>query len=173
MAEPVLVEVGRIARPHGLRGEVVVELITDRDERVAPGACLQSDAGPLVVVASRPEHGQHGRRGSGAGSRAAHERWVVGFEGHTDRDAAERLRGLTLRAEPLDDPDELWTHDLVGSEVVLRASGERVGTCTALVANPAADLLELDGGALVPVVFVVEQSTGRVVIDPPDGLFDL
>ena len=44
---------------------------------------------------------------------------------------------------------------------------------TAVEANPAHDLLVLDSGALVPMVFVVEQRDGVVVIDPPDGLFDL
>ena len=42
-----------------------------------------------------------------------------------------------------------------------------------MIDNPAADLLELDSGALVPVVFVTEQSPERIVIDPPDGLFEL
>jgi 16S rRNA processing protein RimM len=167
---PALVEIGRIARPHGLRGEVVVELITDREERVTPGSRLQSDAGPLVVGSSRPQHGQHERSTK---AQAVRQRWVVQFEGHTGRDAAEQLRGLTLRAEPLDDPDELWAHDLVGSSVVLEGGGEAVGTCVAVVANPASDLLELDSGRLVPVVFVVEHAPGRVVIDPPEGLLDL
>jgi 16S rRNA processing protein RimM len=48
-----------------------------------------------------------------------------------------------------------------------------MGRVTAVEANPAHDLLVLDGGALVPMVFVVEQRDGVVVIDPPDGLFDL
>jgi 16S rRNA processing protein RimM len=95
----------------------------------------------------------------------------VAFEGHTGREAAERLRGLALRAEPFDDPDALWVHDLVGSEVVT-VDGEVAGRCVAVVANPASDLLELDGGAVVPVVFVVERTPGRVVIDPPEGLLE-
>jgi 16S rRNA processing protein RimM len=151
-----LLEVGRIGRPHGIRGEVVVRLTTDRDERLAPGATLQSDAGELVVVRSRPHQ----------------DRWIVAFRGHDTREAAEALRGRLLRAEPLDDPDELWVHDLVGASVETTA-GERVGACVAVVANPAADLLELDTGALVPVVFVVDRGPGRVTIDPPDGLFDV
>ena len=57
--------------------------------------------------------------------------------------------------------------------VVLLADQRVVGSCVAVLANPAADLLELDTGALVPAVFVVEQQPGRVIIDPPDGLFDL
>jgi 16S rRNA processing protein RimM len=144
-----------VTRPHGLRGEVVVDLTTDRVERLAPGTVLSSDAGDLTVAAARP----HQRR------------WIVAFEGHADREAAERLRGLALRAETLDDPDALWVHDLVGSEVVT-VDGDVAGTCVAVVANPASDLLELDGGALVPVVFVVERTSGRVVIDPPDGLLE-
>jgi 16S rRNA processing protein RimM len=66
----------------------------------------------------------------------------------------------------------MWVHDLVGAEVVT-VDGDIVGRCTGLVANPAADLLELDSGALVPVVFVVDHTPGRVTIDPPEGLFDL
>jgi len=150
-----LLEIGRVTRPHGLRGEVVVDLTTDRVERLTPGAVLASDAGDLTVVAARP----HQRR------------WIVAFEGHTGREAADRLRGLALRAEALDDPDQLWVHDLVGSEVVT-IGGETVGSCVAVVANPASDLLELDGGALVPVVFVVERRPGQVIIDPPEGLFE-
>jgi 16S rRNA processing protein RimM len=63
-------------------------------------------------------------------------------------------------------------HDLVGAEV-LEPDGTRRGRVTAVVANPAADLLELDTGALVPLTFVVEHGGGRVVVDPPVGLFDL
>jgi 16S rRNA processing protein RimM len=150
-----LLEIGRVTRPHGLRGEVVVDLTTDRVERLTPGTVLASDAGELTVATARP----HQRR------------WIVAFEGHSGREAADRLRGLALRAEALDDPGELWVHDLVGSEVVT-VGGDAVGTCVAVVANPASDLLELDGGALVPVVFVVERTPGHVIIDPPEGLLD-
>jgi 16S rRNA processing protein RimM len=155
-SRPTLLEVGRIGRAHGLRGDVVVSLTTDRLERVAPGAVLVTDAGELEVRASRPHQG----------------RWIVAFAGQDNREDADRLKGLILRAEAVDDPAELWVHDLVGAEVVTVA-GETVGRCTGVVANPAADLLELDSGALVPVVFVVDHTPDRVTIDPPDGLFDL
>jgi 16S rRNA processing protein RimM len=151
-----LLEVGHVAKPHGLRGEVVVRLTTDRVERLAPGSVLHADGGDLVVVASRPHQ----------------DRWIVAFDGVDAREAADRLRGTTLRAEPLDDPDEVWVHDLVGATVVT-VGGEEVGTCVSVVANPASDLLELDSGALVPVVFVVEHSAERIVIEPPPGLFEL
>ncbi|HEY8546051.1 MAG TPA: hypothetical protein VIL36_13425 [Acidimicrobiales bacterium] len=166
---PSLVEVGRITRPHGLRGEVVVALTSDREERVAVGARLETDRGPLVVASARREH----RKGETRHTAQYTQHWIVAFRGHEGRDAAEALRGLVLRAEPIDDPDTLWVDDLVGSTVELAGSGEAVGTCVAVVANPAADLLELDSGALVPVVFVVDHAPGRVVVDPPEGLFDL
>lgn len=151
-----LLEVGRIGKPHGLRGEVLVRLTTDRAERLDPGAVLSSDAGDLVVTASRPHQ----------------DRWIVAFDGHVGREAADALRGLALRAEAIDDPDEMWVHDLVGSAVETVA-GEAVGTCVSVLANPASDLLELEGGALVPVAFVVRREPGRVVVEVPEGLFDL
>jgi len=150
-----LLEVGHITKPHGIKGEVIVRLISDRAERVAPGFVLQSDRGPLTVESSRP-----------------HQRdWIVAFEGVPDRNTAETMRGLVLRAAPLDDPDVLWVHELVGSRVV-EADGTDRGVVTAVEANPASDLLVLDSGALVPLTFVVSTEPGRVVIDPPAGLFD-
>lgn len=153
---PPLLEVGYVARAHGLAGEVVVVLITDRSERLSPGMVLSSDAGDLTVASSRPHQ----------------DRWIVTFAGHTTREAAEALRGCALRAAALDDPSELWVHEMVGSLVVTTA-GDTVGRCVAVVANPAADLIELDSGALVPVSFVVDHAPGTLTVDPPDGLFDL
>lgn len=152
---PELLEVGRIAKPHGVRGEVVVELLTDRHERVEPGSVLTTTSGELVVITSRP----HGSR------------WLVTFEGMTDRSHAEALHGATLWAEPIDDPDALWVHDVVGLEVV-SVDGTAHGRVTAVQDNPAHDLLVLEGGALVPVVFIVSNEPDRLVIDPPAGLFD-
>lgn len=152
-----LLEVGRITKSHGLRGEVVVLLSSDRAERVAPGATLHSDRGPLVVASSRPHQ----------------DRWVVAFEGVHGREASDLLRGLVLRGEPIDDPDALWVHELIGCRVV-DADGADRGAVEAVQANPAADLLVLDSGALVPVVFVVgAPADGVVHVDTPPGLFEL
>lgn len=149
--------VGRITKAHGLRGEVVVDLLSTETERLAAGSVLDSARGPLTVVAARPHQ----------------DRWLVQLDGVASREAAEALRGTELRAEPLDDPDALWVHELVGAEVV-EADGTVRGRVVAVVANPADDLLELDGGALVPVGFVTgRDEAGRVVVDAPDGLFDL
>jgi 16S rRNA processing protein RimM len=154
--------VGRIGRAHGLRGEVAVTFTTNRDERSAVGAVLYAGDRELVITASRPHQGRR----------------LVQFAGVDDRTAAEALLGVTIAAEPLAadagerTDGEFWVHELVGSRVVDRAGIGR-GSVIAVEANPAHDLLVLDGGALVPMVFVVEQRDGEVVIDPPDGLFDL
>jgi 16S rRNA processing protein RimM len=153
--DPARLEVGRIARPHGLKGEVAVALITDRAERVAPGAELATDNGVLRVVSSR----------------AHQDRWLVFFEGVADRTSAERLAGTVLYADALDDPDALWVHDVVGTTVVER-DGTTRGKVVAVIDNPAHDLLELDTGALVPVVFVLSSADGVTTIDPPAGLFE-
>lgn len=149
--------VGRVTRAHGLGGEVVVDLLSSEVEtRLAPGARLDTGDRTLVVRAARPHQ----------------DRWLVTFEGVSDRSAAEALRGTELHGEPLDDPDALWVHELVGAAVVDTA-GAACGTVAAVVANPADDLLELDGGALVPVTFVVGwDDERRLVIDPPEGLLE-
>lgn len=153
----MLLEVGRTGRPHGVRGDLYVDLITDRVERLAVGARLQAGSRWLTVESAR-------RAGT---------RWLVHFEGVADRTVAEALVNLPLRAEPLPEPaDGMYVHQLIGAEVV-DAAGVSHGRCTAVVANPAHDLLELESGALVPMVFVVSAEPGRIVIDPPEGLFDL
>lgn len=152
-------EIGRIGRPHGVRGAVYVTLVTDRGERLAPGARVQAGSQWLTVVTSRPQA----------------QRWLVQFAGVDDRTAAERLTGTVLFAEPLTGPssgDDLWVHDLIGTRVI-ELDGTDRGVCTSVIANPANDLLELDDGSLVPVTFVVSCADGVTTIDPPEGLFDL
>lgn len=151
-------EVGRIGRAHGLRGEVVVTPVSNISERFARGSTLWVDDRAYVIASSRPY--QH--------------RYVVRFEGVDDRNGADTLRGKIVEAEPLAEPPagELWVHDLIGSAVRDR-SGAPVGRVVSVEANPAHDLLVLDNGALVPMVFVVSSESGVVVIDPPEGLFDL
>lgn len=151
-----LLEVGRIGRPHGIRGEVYVSLSTDRTERMAVGSRLFARGKWLTVERSKPQP----------------PRWLVVFDAIPDRTTAEHFTGATLHAEPIDDPDELWVHDLVGANVV-EVDGTSRGRCVSVVENPAADLLELESGALVPVTFVVSVVGSDVTIDPPDGLFDI
>lgn len=155
-----LLEVGRIGRAHGIRGDVFFVLTSDRDERAAVGARLWLRDRWMTVAASSHASGK----------------WRVHLEGVDDRNAAEALTGTKVFAEPLDDADALWVHHLIGATVI-EANGIDRGRCVSVVANPASDLLELESGALVPVAFVlgVDVSGGvpLVTIDPPDGLFDL
>jgi 16S rRNA processing protein RimM len=151
----VLLEVGRVVRPHGLSGETVVELVTNRPERVEAGSLLYTSGRELRVTRAR----------------RSSRRWLVCFDGVGDLEAAERLRGAPLLARPLSDPEALWVHDLIGS-VVRSTTGEELGKVSSVLANPASDLLELEGGGLVPVCFVVERGSGSVVVDVPSGLLD-
>jgi len=155
----VLLEVGRVGRAHGLRGEVHVVAVSNVAERFAPGSELVVGDRPLVVASARA---------SGSG-------WVVKFSGVDDRDAAELLRGRSVQAVALEAGsrgDDVFVHEVIGAEVRDR-SGKRIGRVEAVQANPAHDLLVLDGGALVPFVFVVDREPGVVVVDLPEGLLDL
>ena len=153
-----MLEVGAIVKPHGLKGDVIVVLTTNRDERVAPGAVLVGEDGrEFEVVRSSIHGGRH----------------IVTFAGINGIDAADALRGTPLFAAPLEDPDALWVHELIGSRVE-DESGQVLGTVEGVQANPASDLLVLSGGALIPLRFVVRtEPAARVVVALPDGLLDL
>ena len=155
---PTELLVGWIGKAHGLKGEVVVTLTTNRAERVDPGAQLTgADGAELVVASSRPHQ----------------DKFIVRFEGITDRNGAEALRGAELSAAPIDDDDELWVHDLIGC-VVTDQDGVERGKVETVQENPASDLLVLDDGMLVPVVFVTSCEPGvSIDIDAPAGLFEL
>lgn len=160
--ERPLLEIGRVTRPHGLRGQVVVELWSNRPERMAPGAVWHGPHGPLEVA--------HASRLPRAGG---HERWLVSLRQIGDRAGAEALRDAVLRAAPIDDDDALWVHELVGSRV-LDAEGSPLGVVEVVEANPASDLLVLDSGRLlIPLRFVVARGEGWLRVDLPDGLLDL
>jgi len=152
-----LLEVGYIRRAHGLRGDVFVQLLSDSDARVAPGSEMFADGERLVVESSRM---------AGSGRR------VVKFAQIVDRTAAEKYANRALRGRPIDDPDALWVHEMIGRRVV-ETDGTDHGVCVSVLANPAADLLELDSGALVPSNFVVSIDDDTITVDTPEGLFDL
>ncbi|MEL6981431.1 MAG: hypothetical protein AAFO29_03300, partial [Actinomycetota bacterium] len=118
-SSPDLLEVGRIEKAHGLRGEVVVSLSTNMvGDRSAPGTVLATDAGPLTVIRSRPHS----------------HRWLFTFDGVDSREGADELRGTILRAEPLSsdgaDPGPpspsahhggevvAFVHELIGRHVI-------------------------------------------------------
>jgi 16S rRNA processing protein RimM len=165
------VVVGRIGRPHGLRGEVTVQVTTDDpDERFAAGAVLGTDPparGPLTV----------------AGMRRSGPVLVIGFDGITDRNAAEALRGTTLTLDSADlpvpdDPEEFYDHQLIGLSVADR-TGIVLGTVVQVWHPPASPVLVVDrpdgSQEFVPfvsaIVPVVDLEHGRLIVDPPDGMF--
>ena len=164
--------VGRIGRAHGIHGLVSVDVRTDEPERrLAPGAVLLTDPearGPLTIVEGRVHSG----------------RLLLQFEGVEDRTQAEALRGTDLvvdidPAELPEDEDEWYDHQLVGLAAVA-TDGTTYGSVTEVVHLPMQDLLAVrtESGAevLVPLVaaFVpeVDVTGGRVVLDPPGGLFE-
>jgi 16S rRNA processing protein RimM len=168
----MLLVIGRIVRPHGIRGEVVVDVRTDEPaQRFAVGSVLVTDppGSSLTVEAARPHQG----------------RLIVSFDGVPDRDVADGLRGRVLYVDSADvpsseDPDEFSDHELVGLAAV-SPEGERLGEVERVEHAPASDLLVLrrpDGGtALVPfvkaIVPEVDLAGGRVVLTPPEGLLEL
>jgi len=153
-----LLEVGRIVKPHGLRGDVIVSLSTNRQERVAAGSVLTTDDGRELHVLRSSRH---------------QGRFIVTFEGVDGIDDAEGTRGARLSAPAMHDPEALWVHELIGARVE-DAGGRVLGTIEGVEANPASDLLVLDGGALIPLRFVVASEPGvRVTVEVPDGLLDL
>jgi 16S rRNA processing protein RimM len=168
----VQVTVGRIGRPHGIRGDVVVGVRTDEPElRFAQGSRLDTDPadlGPLTVAGSKWHSGE----------------LLVRFEGISDRDAAAELRGAWLTADsaaiaPPEDPDEFRDADLVGLSV-RTVDGTQVGTVDDVL-HSGQDVLVIkstDGRDVMvpfvkPLVPEVDVSSGYLVIDPPEGLLDL
>jgi 16S rRNA processing protein RimM len=173
--------VGRVGRPHGIRGELTVQVHTDDPElRFAAGSVLATEPaarGPLTVSSSRWHSG----------------RLLVTFAGYPDRSSAEDLRGTLLVMDSADvgpaaDPDEFHDYQLIGLDV-LTVAGEPVGV-VADVLHQGQDLLVIQPSAgpsrvpgperdqiLVPFVAAivpeVDVRAGRLVIDPPEGLLDL
>ena len=161
--------VGRIGRPHGVRGDVTVEVRTDDPElRFPVGAAIATDPadrGPLVIESRRWHKGA----------------LLITFAGVAARDAAEELRGTMLvidsaEVTPSDDPDEFHDHQLIGLTVVT-ASDEVVGEVTDVL-HHGQDLLVVrrsgQDDALIPFVRAlvpeVDVEGGRLVVDPPEGL---
>ena len=152
-------EIGRVGRAHGVRGELTVSLLTDRADRLAVGAWVRAGDEWMQIAAARK----------------LPDRWLVSFGGVGDRSAAEAMAHRSLFAladDSDDDPDALWVHHVIGAPVVDQHGVDR-GRCVAVLDNPADHLLELDSGALVPARFAHRRADGTVVVDAPDGLFEL
>lgn len=182
-----LVQIGRVIKPHGVRGEVSVAVTTDDpDGRFAPGTQLlgvhTGKQLQLTVRTVRPHQG----------------RLLVTFEEIPGRTEAESLRGLRFFAEPTEEPEAFYDHDLVGLHVLnvgavsaqeahdrayegVQPEPQDIGRVAAVERGPAQRILVVDlddgGTARVPfveaIVPIVDLDNDAIVITPPDGLLEL
>ena len=167
-----MVLVGRIARPHGIRGQVIVTPETDFvEERFREGAIFrtQSDRGEEVLTVSS--------------ARIQNGRPVIGFEGFATIEDVERLAGRELRVpedtlQPLGN-GAYYVHDLVGC-VVETISGQRIGEVQRVDGGAGASVLSVAGArgeVLVPlaadICIEIDIAARRIRIDPPEGLLEL
>lgn len=157
--------VGLVGRAHGLSGHVIVHPETDNPRRFEPGAVVR--LGDRVLRVASSSRGEAGIR--------------VRFEGVDDRTSAEALRGAELRIDDHDRRplrrDEYWPDDLIGLRV-LDATGQEVGTVTAVAEGPAQDRLVIagpHGEAEVPFVAElvphVDVEQGLLRLGAVEGLF--
>ncbi|MEE8116136.1 MAG: ribosome maturation factor RimM [Gemmatimonadales bacterium] len=166
--------VARLRKPHGLKGEAVVWVLTDEPDAVlAPGKTLTplADSGqpcgtPVVIERSRPYQRQ----------------WLVKFRGIADRTTVERWRQRVfgVPSSELSPPaeDEMYAHEVPGALVV--AQGRELGVAVGLVDVPGGELLavEIDGREVLlpfrkPIVQRIDRSARRIEVDPPPGLLEL
>lgn len=162
---------GVVGAPHGVRGAVRIKSFTDEPEAIAGYGALEDESGAqrftLRVIGAAKGDGMV----------------IATLSGVADRDRAEALRGLRLYAPrsalPAPAEDEFYHADLVGLAAELD-DGSTLGTVIAVHDFGAGDIIEIarEEGQPVLVPFtraavpVVDTAGGKVVIDPPDGLFD-
>jgi 16S rRNA processing protein RimM len=164
--------VGLIARPHGIRGQVIVNPNTDfPEERFGAGATLfvlrDACIEPFIVTTSRMQQG----------------RPVIGLEGVADVDAAQELAGLEVRV-PLEALTKLpdgtfYRHDLIGS-VVETPDGATVGSVSDVegeLGNMRLVVQGERGEVLIPlaaeICTTIDPAGKRIVVAPPDGLLEI
>jgi 16S rRNA processing protein RimM len=173
-AEPHHLVVGRLRKPHGLKGEVTLFPLTDDPARVfAPGRQVwlvgldgATVAGPLTIERSK----------------AYHREWLVKIAGAERREDIEPWRGLFLAAPaselapPAD--DEVYLHELDGFSVRL-PDDTPLGLVSAVYELPAGLMIEVQGPKrefLLPYrkefVTQVDRAGRRLVVTPPEGLME-
>lgn len=154
-----------VGAPHGLRGEVYLDVRTDDPERLAPGCVLDTDSRDFPHLTVESLRGHRGRV-------------MATFAEVGDRSGAEALRGTVLLVEEEPEEDAWYPHELVGLEA-RTPTGDVLGEVVALRSGTAQDLLVVrhEGRhVMVPfvheIVPVVDVEDGSVTIDAPPGLFD-
>ena len=171
--------VGRIRKPHGIRGEVVVELVTD-----APGAIFASGARVFLGTTSPEPPKAPMREARVERARDQGSSWLVKLDAIPDRNEAERWRDRYLyvpeRELPAPKDDEVYLHDLHDMSVVLADSDEKIGRVVAWYELPQGLVIEVEkaDGTTVIVPYIptivkeVDVDAKRVVLTPPEGLLD-
>ena len=150
-----LLEIGRIGKPHGLQGELIVALTSNVDERIKTGTEIY-----LKVKEKIRNH-----------KLKAIQKTLPSFsKRNQNRTEAEDLAGELLFAKPLEDPKIKWAHDLIGNSVIDNEGNPR-GLIVEIHANPASDLLVLEDETLIPVVFLKDVKDNKVFVDTPKGIF--
>lgn len=167
---PDRIPVGYIRRAHGLHGDVILRPQSDDPDRFVVGAGFTTDEDPArsLTIAEIREH---------------KDGLLLRFDEVRDRNSGDAMRGVTLMIDPADrrelDEDEFWPEDLEGLAVEL-SDGMALGVVDSVITGGAQDRLVVatEDGTLVEVPFVaaiateVDQAAGRVVLDPPPGLFE-
>ena len=167
---PALLPVGFVLRAHGVRGRLLLQPFNDASEGLerlgelwlSPRGAPQTQARSYQVT-----HAERVNLG-----------YIVSLRGIEEKNAADALKGLEVTAErdelPPPDSDEVYAADLVGC-AVFDQHGNAHGVVEALEAAGPQDLLQVTGGVLVPLALMkdVDLEAKRIVIDAPEGLFDL
>jgi len=168
---PEKVLVGRITRPHGVRGEVVVDPATDHEERFAPGSTFEL-GGPTATRRLTVQRARSGPTG-----------WIVAFAGVADRNAAEALRGTRLEVPrsqvPAPPEGSYYVFELIGATAGDRNVGE-LGEVIDVIETPGGWLLIVDDGAgrrlTLPFVerflMSIDRESRRIEWDLPEGLIE-
>ena len=168
-----LISIARIARPHGVRGEVVADILTDFPERFADlkEAILKFDGGELFSLGV-------------TGARIHQGRVLLKFTGYDSVETADRLRNASVCITPdqlVKLPESTWYDFELIDCVVTTVGGERLGVVVRIDRFGAAPLLavrtENDREILIPlalsICLTIDPENKRIVVDPPEGLLDL
>jgi len=169
---PPLLVVGLVRRPHGLAGEVSVDVVTDFPGRFVPGARLVWRGGAAERAVTLRSARPHGTR------------LLLAFEGFDSVDAVRPFCGGELcvaEADAHPAPEGFYYGHEVKGYACDDVAGKRLGTASGLEITPAGPMLTVELGpgreALVPfthpIVVSVDRAARRIVLDPPEGLLDL
>jgi 16S rRNA processing protein RimM len=162
---------GVVGAPHGVRGAVRIKSFTDVPEAIANYGALEDERGERKFTLRV------------TGSAKGDSMVIAQLSGVADRDQAEAVKGVRLYAPravlPATEEDEFYHADLVGLAAMLD-DGTTLGAVIAVHDFGAGDMIEIAPAAGQPVLVpftcaavpIVDIAGGRVIIDPPEGLFD-